>query len=164
MLKCNTDGASKGNPGLSSAAFCIRDHKGSFVVAKGIKIQDTKNMVAEARAIRECLSYCNERGITNIIIETDSLAMVHIIEGDWDLPWNVALEVNNIRRLRRSVSARVKHSLREGNALSDFFANLVFSFAGNFQFDQLQDVPIEGKKLLHLDKQGTPYIRRLLQE
>ena len=78
-------------------------------------------MVAEARAIRERLSYCSEHGITNLIIETKSLAMVHIIEVDWDVPLNVALEVSPIRRLRRSVSARVKHSLREENALSDFF-------------------------------------------
>ncbi|KAH0661434.1 hypothetical protein KY284_026365 [Solanum tuberosum] len=87
-------------------------------------------MVAEARAIKESLSYCSEHDIANPIIETDSLAMVHIIDGVWDVPWNVALEVNTIRRLQRSVSARVQHSLREGNALADFFTNLVFSFAG----------------------------------
>jgi len=37
-LKCNTDGASKGNPGLSSVAFCIRDHTGDLVVAIGKRI------------------------------------------------------------------------------------------------------------------------------
>ena len=92
-----------------------------MVVAKGFKIQDTIILVADCRDIRESLSYCTEHGITNIIIETNSLAMVHEIEVDWDVPLNVALEVSIIRRLRRSVSARVKHSLREENALSDFF-------------------------------------------
>ncbi|KAH0672976.1 hypothetical protein KY290_025255 [Solanum tuberosum] len=82
LLKCNTDGESKGNPGPSSAVFCIRDHSGNLVVAKGYRIQDATNIVAEARAIRESLSYCIEHGTDNIIIETDSLAMVHILEGE----------------------------------------------------------------------------------
>ncbi|KAH0693357.1 hypothetical protein KY285_020454 [Solanum tuberosum] len=52
-FKCNTNGGSRGNPGPSSTAFCIRDSKGDFVVAKGVRIQDTTNLVVEARAIRE---------------------------------------------------------------------------------------------------------------
>ncbi|KAG5572999.1 hypothetical protein H5410_062765 [Solanum commersonii] len=51
-VKCNTDEVSMGNPGLSSTTFCIRDHLGNLVVAKGFKLQDSTNLVAEARAIR----------------------------------------------------------------------------------------------------------------
>ncbi|KAG5630929.1 hypothetical protein H5410_002646 [Solanum commersonii] len=107
----------KENPEPSSASFCIRDHN-------------------EARAIRENLSYCSEHDITNPIIETYSLAMVHIINGDWDVPWNVALEINTIRRLQRS----------------------------DFQINHFEDIPTKGRKLLNLDKQRTPYIRRKMQE
>jgi len=94
------------------------------------------------------------------------LTMVHILEGEWDVPWSVALEVNDIRRLRGVVSARVKHSFREGNTLADFFTNLVFSFAGDFQINHFRDIPStsKGRQLLNLDKQGTPYIRRQIQE
>ena len=56
-------------------------------------------MVAKGLKIRESLSYCSEHGITNLIIETNSLVMVHIIEVDWDVPLNVALEVSTIRML-----------------------------------------------------------------
>ncbi|KAH0679665.1 hypothetical protein KY289_020902 [Solanum tuberosum] len=52
-LKCNTDGASRGNPGPSVAAFCIRNHEGELVIAKGVRIPDSTNLVAEAIAIRE---------------------------------------------------------------------------------------------------------------
>ncbi|KAH0661971.1 hypothetical protein KY284_026902 [Solanum tuberosum] len=52
-LKCNTDGASRGNPGPSTAAFCIRNHEGEQVIAKGVRIPDSTNLVAEAIAIRE---------------------------------------------------------------------------------------------------------------
>ena len=67
------------------------------MVAKGFKIKDTTILVAEARATRESLSYCSEHGITNLIIKTNSLAIVQIIEVDWDVPLNVALEVSTIR-------------------------------------------------------------------
>lgn len=30
-LKCNIDGASRGNPGLSASAFCLRNHEGRFL-------------------------------------------------------------------------------------------------------------------------------------
>lgn len=56
-LKCNTDGATKGNPKPSSAAFCIRNSNGDLIIAKGLRIQDTINLVAEARAIREGLEF-----------------------------------------------------------------------------------------------------------
>ncbi|KAH0661891.1 hypothetical protein KY284_026822 [Solanum tuberosum] len=44
-LKCNTDGDSRGNPGLSASAFCLRNHKGKFLGAKGMKIIDSTTLV-----------------------------------------------------------------------------------------------------------------------
>ncbi|KAH0660491.1 hypothetical protein KY289_029239 [Solanum tuberosum] len=35
----------------------------------------------------------------------DSSAIVHIIEGKWELPWSVVFEVGIIKRLRRDISA-----------------------------------------------------------
>jgi len=97
--KVNTDGASKGNPGPSSAAFCIRDSNGNLVGARGLRVPDTTNLVAEAVAIKEALQYYCEKGYTNIIVESDSLTLVHMLNGDWEIPWSVALEVNSINRL-----------------------------------------------------------------
>ncbi|KAH0698915.1 hypothetical protein KY284_013130 [Solanum tuberosum] len=52
-LKCNTDGASRGNPRPSVVAFCIINHEGELVIAKGVRILDSTNLVAEAITIRE---------------------------------------------------------------------------------------------------------------
>ncbi|WMV12279.1 hypothetical protein MTR67_005664 [Solanum verrucosum] len=90
--------------------------------------------------------------------------MVHILEGQWETPWSVAWEVRFIQNLKGIVSARVQHSLREGNTLADYFANLVFDFAGNYQLNSVQEVPNEGKKIIYMDKSGTPNIRRFLAE
>ncbi|KAK4718532.1 hypothetical protein R3W88_016870 [Solanum pinnatisectum] len=85
-LKCNTDGASKGNPGLSSVAFCIRDHTGDLVVAIGKRIKDAPSLKAEALAIKECLEYRHRMNYKKIILETDSWSLVQILEGTWESP------------------------------------------------------------------------------
>lgn len=54
------------------------------------------------------------------------IGLIHILEERWDIPWSVALEVNIINELRSSLSARVEHSLKEGNTLADYFIDLVF--------------------------------------
>ncbi|KAH0669175.1 hypothetical protein KY289_023668 [Solanum tuberosum] len=50
-LKCNTDGASRGNPGLSSYGFILRDNRGDLLYAKAQGIGMTTNTESEARAI-----------------------------------------------------------------------------------------------------------------
>ncbi|WMV37316.1 hypothetical protein MTR67_030701 [Solanum verrucosum] len=87
--------------------------------------------------------------------------MVNIIKGRWEIPWSLSLEVNTVNELMRIVSARVQHSLREGNTLADFLTNLVFIFAGGFQYNQFQELPSEVKRIINLDKVGTPHIRRI---
>ncbi|KAK4736878.1 hypothetical protein R3W88_000575 [Solanum pinnatisectum] len=108
--------------------------------------------------MREGLQYCFENNLSNIILETYSLAMVHILNGDWETPWSVTMEVNSINRLRNLISIRVQHSLREGNTLADFFANLVFHFAGTYEFNQYQEVPSEGRRIINLNK-SIPQLR-----
>ncbi|KAH0706264.1 hypothetical protein KY285_010766 [Solanum tuberosum] len=110
--KVNTNGASKGNSGLSAAVFCIRHSNGNLVVARGSKLPDTTNLVAEVVAIREALQYSWEKGYNNIIVETNLLALVHMLNGVWNIPWSVALEVNSINRLILSVTMNLQISRR----------------------------------------------------
>lgn len=73
--KYNTDGASKGNPGSSSWAFCLRDEKGDLMHAEGVVMEDTNNMVVEAEAIMQEITRCSQLGKDKVIIQTDSLEM-----------------------------------------------------------------------------------------
>lgn len=57
-VKYNTDGASRGNPGLSSYAFCLIDEKGDLLYAEGDTIDNFSNTVAEAKAILEASKHC----------------------------------------------------------------------------------------------------------
>ncbi|KAK4713391.1 hypothetical protein R3W88_019298 [Solanum pinnatisectum] len=47
-FKCNTDGASRGNPGESSAAFCVRNWHGDLVYAGVRRLSNTTSMIVEA--------------------------------------------------------------------------------------------------------------------
>jgi len=64
-----------------------------------------------------------------------------MVEGDWHIPWEVSLEINRIRVLKEGLNVAIEHTLREGNKLADFMANIVFSFAGtNFiSYNNFQD-------------------------
>ncbi|PHT74343.1 hypothetical protein T459_21620 [Capsicum annuum] len=72
LLKGNTDGASKGNPGPTSIALCIRNHYGDLVVAQGNRIKDITSLEAEAMAILECLKFRTMNSISQIIVKSDS--------------------------------------------------------------------------------------------
>ncbi|KAK4733442.1 hypothetical protein R3W88_007703 [Solanum pinnatisectum] len=50
-FKCNTDRASKGNPGPSSSAFCVRDDQGNLVYVEGKRIGVSNNLKAEIVAM-----------------------------------------------------------------------------------------------------------------
>ncbi|KAK4716576.1 hypothetical protein R3W88_014914 [Solanum pinnatisectum] len=79
-------GAFRGNPGPRAAAFCVRNYEGDLVGAKGVKLAESTSLVAEAMTIKEELQYCWENNYLNIILESDSLAMVQILNGVWEIP------------------------------------------------------------------------------
>lgn len=69
------------------------------------------------------------------------------------------MEVNSINRIGSAISLRVQHSLKEKNTFIDLFANMIFIFAGTYEFISFQEVSSEGKKITNLDKCNTPNIR-----
>ncbi|KAH0722705.1 hypothetical protein KY290_005357 [Solanum tuberosum] len=83
-IKCNTDGASKGNPGENSYGFCIRRSQGDLVYAEAQKIGNTTNIEEEITAIWKALSCCKRGGITNVkftkSLEYDSKRMDGTLE------------------------------------------------------------------------------------
>ncbi|MCD7454528.1 hypothetical protein HAX54_025149 [Datura stramonium] len=59
--KCNVDGASKGNLGESSIAFCVRNHNGDLMYAEATTIGVNHGITTEAKAMVEGLKYCIEK-------------------------------------------------------------------------------------------------------
>ncbi|XP_049359182.1 uncharacterized protein LOC125823854 [Solanum verrucosum] len=139
--KSNSDGASKGNPGPSSCAFCIRNDQRDLIYVEGKRIGIANNLVAEVVALR--------------------MAVKNMVDGSWDIPWEVSLEIRRIQELMKGMEVVIEHTFREGNKVADFLANLVFSFEGTeiISFNTFQDLPKEAKTLLNMDKSQTPNLR-----
>ncbi|XP_049391451.1 uncharacterized protein LOC125855799 [Solanum stenotomum] len=57
-MKCNTNGASRGNPGECTYSFCIRDDFGDLVYAEAQRMGNGNSMEAETRAILRALQHC----------------------------------------------------------------------------------------------------------
>ncbi|XP_060183256.1 uncharacterized protein LOC132613237 [Lycium barbarum] len=96
-LKCNTDGASRGNPGKSSYGFCIRDNKGDLVYAQAKDIGISTNTESEAEAIKQAFKYCKENNLLHIQVETDSLVLLKILQDAWIIPWDLKDTVQDIK-------------------------------------------------------------------
>ncbi|XP_059291735.1 uncharacterized protein LOC132045209 [Lycium ferocissimum] len=157
-FKCNTAGASRVNLGLCSAVFCVRNERGDLVEAGARKLQDTTNIVAKASAIQDGLEYCISNHLVPVVIESDSLIMINIVEEIWDSPWKISVEVRKIKQWSNKGYVQFAHILREGIALADYLANMVFDFAGTIQIHSFQELPTAARKILNSDKSAMPYI------
>lgn len=161
VYKCNSDGASKGNPGPSSGGFCIRNWEGKFIYAATQELGVKTSLEAEVIALKMGLQFCVSNNLLPVILETDSLMVSQILGGNWETPWSVSLMIKKIQWLRKAGGVEVSHVLREGNKVADYFANFIFSCAGTgFKvFNTYIEVPREGKALIELDANRVPNLR-----
>lgn len=95
-LKCNTDRVCRGNPGLGALAYCIRNENGDVVYTMAKGLGETTSIEAEAMAIREAIIFSNFKNYRGIIIESDSLTVVKIINKQWKIPWGLVEVIKDI--------------------------------------------------------------------
>lgn len=98
------------------------------------------------------MPYCVDQQLHSLIIETDSLLLKRIVEGEWETPWCIGTKVKRIKEVRNHFNVIFQYVLREGNVVTDCLANLVFSFAGTILFQSFTKLPSAGMKLINLDK------------
>ncbi|KAH0650288.1 hypothetical protein KY284_030200 [Solanum tuberosum] len=85
-FKCNSDGTFKHMLGVSSIAFCIWNHYGDFIFAKTRKVELISALEAEVRAL----------GV-------DSLVTKKVLDGVWEVPWSISVEVRGTNRIFNSL-------------------------------------------------------------
>ncbi|XP_060202650.1 uncharacterized protein LOC132631067 [Lycium barbarum] len=90
-FKCNSDGGSKGNPGPSSLAFCVRNSRGEFIHTSSRGIANTICLVAKAKAMHDGIAYCVQLQLLPLILKTDSLILMKVVDREWDVPWSIKL-------------------------------------------------------------------------
>lgn len=158
-VKCNTDGACKGNPRISSYGFCIRDVNGDLLYAESDCIGVTTNIRAELTAILRALDYCNQHLLNHVILETDSLTLKNMLRKEWKIPWELIQMMETIDDMMTQMNVQVQHIFREGNQVADYLANLAINQQNKQQYHTSNQLPTLARRFLNMDKQQIPAIR-----
>ena len=118
-----TDGASRGNPGKAGVGFVI--FKDGKEVARGGKFIGIKtNNEAEYFALLLGLKKCNELGIKNLKIYSDSKLLVNQIKGNFKVKDEKLKKLyNEAGKLLSKFEFEIVHIPREKNKVADNIAN-----------------------------------------
>ncbi|NLF32582.1 MAG: ribonuclease HI family protein [Planctomycetes bacterium] len=120
-----TDGGSRGNPGPAAAGFVLADGQGRAVHAAGHFLGRATNNVAEYRALVLGLEEALRRGVTRLVVRSDSELMVRQLQGAYRVR-NEALKPlfdEALAKLNRFESAEVVHVRRHQNTRADGLVN-----------------------------------------
>ncbi|XP_027098892.2 uncharacterized protein [Coffea arabica] len=98
-LVLNTDGCSKGNPGVGGGGGVLRDSTRMPLVAFLAFFRETTCLRAETLALLIGLQTCVHRGFINLWVESDSLVLVGVLQRRIQCPWQIRREVRQIWRL-----------------------------------------------------------------
>ncbi|XP_058111324.1 uncharacterized protein LOC131254352 [Magnolia sinica] len=118
-VKINVSGSAMGNPSKSRGEGICRSDKGEFLFAFLEGYGVGSNVNAELRAFHDGLSLCLRRGLSRVIVESDSLPVVSVLKGDSIPGWKWGYWNSRIERLKICGQCEFVHIFKEGNALAN---------------------------------------------
>ena len=125
--KLNTDGSSKGNPGLATAGRAMRDEYGEWRGGFAINIGICSAPLAELWGVYYGLCIAWDKGIRRLEVEVDSKSVVGFlktgIQDSHPLSFLIRLCYGFISR---DWLVKISHVYREVNCLADELANYAF--------------------------------------
>ncbi|CAA7029753.1 unnamed protein product [Microthlaspi erraticum] len=158
--KLNTDGASRGNPGLAAAGGVLRDGDGRWIGGFALNIGRCNAPMAELWGLYYGLCIAWEKGITRLEVEVDSLMVVGFIKtGICDTHPLSSLVHLCHGFLMKDWEVRIAHVYREANHLADGLANYAFTLPlGLHTFDS---VPLDLLSVLRDNECGNSVSRHV---
>jgi ribonuclease HI len=138
-LKCNTDAGFFGAANRTSGGWCLRDHRGVFVSAGTSWIEGTCSVIeGEAIALLEALQHLEQRGISHVVIETDSRNLVDAIHHLHDGVSEFSLIVRIIKDvLLANPNFLVRFVKRQANLAAHTLARAACSWPSRCTFDSI---------------------------
>jgi ribonuclease HI len=123
-IKCNTDGAAHGSPGLSACGGIFRNSSslcvGWFAENLGIHNAFYAELVGAMKAIELAAAH----NWHNLWLETDSKLVVLAFKNSSIIPWQLSNRWSNCLVLISHMNFVVSHIFREGNQSADAIANI----------------------------------------
>jgi len=126
-LKCNIDGASKGNPGVSGCGGIFRNEEVEAVICFAKPLGLRTSYHAELCGLMRAAEIANQMKWSNIWFESNSALVVLATKKPDKVPWEIRKRWNNAMAMIRSMNCIDTHIYREGNQVADALANQALS-------------------------------------
>ncbi|KAK9288313.1 hypothetical protein L1049_016764 [Liquidambar formosana] len=128
-IKVNTDGLSKGNPGIAASGGVFRNYRGFMKGFFGLCLGIQTAFFAELKSVILAVSFAWEKGWHSLWIESDSSAVISSLQNyTFKPPWPLLNEWRNCLSLIKKMNVIFSHIYREGNSIADKIANLALNF------------------------------------
>ncbi|CAA7019711.1 unnamed protein product [Microthlaspi erraticum] len=159
-FKLNTDGASRGNPGLAAAGGVLRDAEGRWCRGFILNIGRCSAPLAELCGVYYGLVIAWEHKCSRVELEVDSELVVGFLQTGISESHPLSFLVRLCHGLiAKDWIVRVSHVYREANCLADGLANYAYSFPVGFSY--LDVVLVEVVSLFEADELGSTRPRRI---
>lgn len=132
IVKVNTDGLSKKNPGLSACGGLFRDHRGLFLGGFAMFLGQHSAFFAEFMAVIFAIENAYSRGWHRLWIECDSLSLAVtqcLTNSHYAPPWQLHTRRLNCLDMLKVMEFHISHIYREGNKVADLLANMGLEFS-----------------------------------
>ncbi|XP_027082553.1 uncharacterized protein [Coffea arabica] len=158
----NTDGCSKGNPGVGGGGGVLRDSNGLPLIGFSAYFGETTCLRAEARALLIGLQTCAQRCFRNIYVQSDSLVLIGILQHRIQCPWHIRRIIRQIWQFMEDPD-RFSHCYREANKVADVLSNVGVSHPDQQIkiYETLNTFPTMARGAIRLDRLGMPSIRKI---
>ncbi|MQL85271.1 hypothetical protein Taro_017779 [Colocasia esculenta] len=159
-LKLNVDGAFKlANSGARGGGI-LRDHEGRCVFAFAKNYEGAISALdAKTHALWDGLTICCNKGILDILVETDSLNLKRIVTGQMHRPWKLTCIIQDVVVITKKLKMQIKHVPCEANQVAHSLADYGCSTEHFRCWDSGADIPHVVKGPYCLDKVGCPTLR-----
>ncbi|MQM08946.1 hypothetical protein Taro_041799, partial [Colocasia esculenta] len=106
-LKLNVDGAFK----LTTGGAGGGGFRSMIIRAYGINYA----LAAKAFALCDGLMICCNKGVVDVMVETDSLNLMQIVTRQTPCPWELSCIIHDMAATTQKIKAKIKHVPREAN-------------------------------------------------
>ncbi|KAK3218996.1 hypothetical protein Dsin_012966 [Dipteronia sinensis] len=139
VFKLNTDAALDVRLLRTGLGMVIRDHTGFVMASWAQRLEANYSpLVAEAMAIFRGITFAVEAGLVPIVVESDALAVVNLINAGDQIHAEIGLVVCDIRNLLKSIECgQVVFVFRMVNVVAHLLAKLALSLdEGRFWIEE----------------------------
>jgi ribonuclease HI len=135
--KCNIDVGIHENARKTSAGWCVRDHRGYFVLGGSSWIDGRcSSNEGEALALLEAMKELHQRGFNNVVFETDAQNLVGAIRRRSSGVSEFSTIVNKIKCMLSLIPGfEVKPIRRQANRVAHTIARAALSWSRRHVFD-----------------------------